>query len=115
MFPLRHALAHALLKGEGKGVVAMIAALAGQLLNGEEMLGSDGLAVETDEMTDAQVVDVGIISDALHGKVFAEIGTVCANNLGQLRDVQVVLQVELRVHAVLLEQGGYLFIGGIRI
>ena len=27
----------------------MIAALAGQLLNGEEMLGSDGLAVETDE------------------------------------------------------------------
>ena len=27
MFPLRHALAHALLEGEGKGAVAMIAAL----------------------------------------------------------------------------------------
>ena len=59
MFPLRHALAHALLEGEGKGVVAMIAALGSQLLDGEETLGSDGLAVKVDEMTDAQVVDVG--------------------------------------------------------
>ena len=72
LLPLRHALAHALLEGEGEGVVVAVATLAGQLLNGEEMLGSDGLAVKVDEMTDAQVVDVGIISDALHGKAFAQ-------------------------------------------
>ena len=102
MFPLRHALAHALLEGEGEGVVAMIATLAGQLLDGEETLSSDGLAVETDEMTDAQVVDVGVVIGILAHEIKAEIGAVGAKGMGQLRDVQVVLQVELRVHAVLL-------------
>ena len=59
LLPLRHTLAHALLEGEGEGVVVAVATLAGQLLDGEETLGSDGLAVKVDEMTDAQVVDVG--------------------------------------------------------
>ena len=48
--PLRHTLSHALLEGEGEGVVVAVAALGSQLLDGEKTLGSDGLAVEVDEM-----------------------------------------------------------------
>ena len=102
MHPGCYALAHALLEGEAEGAVAAVAALVGQLLGGEGMLGSDGLAVETDEMTDAQRVDIGIVSGALTREIAAEIVAVGAKCLGKLGDGQVVLKVELCIHAVLL-------------
>jgi len=60
--------------------------------------------VEVDEMLDAQAIDVCIVSNALRGKVLAEIGTIGANQLGNLGNGDVVLQIELRLLAKLLQQ-----------
>ena len=40
--------------------------------------------VEVNEVLDAQTVDVRIISDSLQGKVLAEVGSVDANQCGEL-------------------------------
>ena len=55
-------------------------------------------------MLDAQAVDVGIVSDALGGKMPAKIGAIGANLLGELDNGNVVLQIELLFLAVLLQQ-----------
>ena len=66
------------------------------------VLGSEGFVIETDEMLDAQPVDIGIVGDTLPGEVLTEIVAVGAYGLCKLRDGQVVLQIELRVDAMLL-------------
>ena len=53
--------------------------------------------VETDEMIDSQVVDIGIIIHVETGEILTEIEAVGANSFGQLENGQVVLQVELCV------------------
>ena len=53
-------------------------------------------------MLDAQSVDVGIVSEPLHGKVLAEVGAVDANRCGELGKRDIVLQIELRFLAILL-------------
>ena len=58
--------------------------------------------VELNKMLDAQSVDVGIVSEPLHGKVLAEVGAVDANRCGELGKRDVVLQIELRFLAILL-------------
>jgi len=58
-------LAHALLEGKAEGAVAPIAAVAGELLGNDGLLGCDSLAIEVDEVVDAKVVDISIVSDAL--------------------------------------------------
>ena len=40
--------------------------------------------VEVNEVLDAQTVDVRIVRDSLLGKVLAEVGTVDANQCGEL-------------------------------
>ena len=99
--PSSDTLTHALLEGEAEGAVASVAAFAGQLLGCDGLMGSNSLSIETHEVVDAQVVDVGIVGSAMAGEKLAEIKAVDANSLGQLGKVQVVLQVELRVCAVL--------------
>ena len=74
----------------------------GQLLDGLRLTVGGCLMVEVDEVLDAQPIDVGIISHALTGKILAEIGTIRANDFGKLKKCQVMLQVELRVDAILL-------------
>ena len=86
-------LPHALFEGQAEGAVTAITALAGQLLDGEGLLGLDDLLVAANEVVDAQIVDVRIISDALTGEILAEIAAVGANDLRQLRQGEVVLQV----------------------
>ena len=58
--------------------------------------------VEVNKVLDAQTVDVLIVSDALHGKVLAEVGAVDANQCGELGKRDIVLQIELRFLAILL-------------
>ena len=111
--PRRDALALALPEGDAEGAVAAVAALGGQFLGGEGTLGSVGLTDETDETVDAQVVDIGIVGGALTREIHAEVGAVGAKGLRQMRERQVVLQVELRALTLLLEQGTDLLIGGI--
>ena len=82
----------------------MVATFACQLLGSEGAAFGKSQAIEILEMVNAQIVDVGIVSDALSREVLAEIESVGANGFGKLGDVQVVLQVELRVYAMLLKQ-----------
>ena len=77
-------MACALLEGKAEGAVAAVATIAGQLL-GEDGLPSSGeLLVATDEVVDAQIVDIGIVGNALTGEIQTEIEAVGANRLGQL-------------------------------
>ena len=59
--------------------------------------------VAADEVVDAQVVDIGVVGDALAGEILAEIEAVGANSLSQLVQRQVMLQVELRGGTVLCQ------------
>ena len=95
-------LAHALLEGEAEGAVAAVATAAEQLLRGGIMVGCHLFLVETAEVVDAQLVDVGVVSGVQTGEVLAEVGAVGAQSLRQLVDGEITLQVELRVDAVLL-------------
>lgn len=67
------ALARALLEGGGEGAVATEAALKGQLLGFEGVPGGNGLAAETHEVADAEVVDVVVVGGALAGEILAKI------------------------------------------
>lgn len=58
-------LTHALLEGKAEGAVAPVAAVAGELLGNDGLLGCDSLAIEVDEVVDAEVVDISIVSDSL--------------------------------------------------
>lgn len=95
-------MSHALFEGEDEGAITSETAAVCQFLDGERTAGGNCLTIEADEMIDAQIVDIGIVGDALAGEILAEIGTVCTNSLGKLGEGQVVLQVELRVYAMLL-------------
>ena len=89
--PSRHGLSHALLEGETESAVTLVAAVMSQLLCGEGAIGSDSLTIKTDEMFDAQIVDINIVTHTLTGEIMGEIETVNTNSLGQLRNSQVVL------------------------
>ena len=102
--PRGDALPHALLKGVAEGAVAAVAAVVGQLLGGERLARGDGLMVAADEVLDAQAVDVGIVCEPLLGEESAQVGVVGADSLGELRQGEVVLQVELCGYAMLFQQ-----------
>ena len=89
--PFRRVHTHRLLKGSTECIVIAETALLGQLLGSKGMLGSYSLVIETDEMFDAQIVDIGIISRTLTGEILAEIGTVGTNSLGKLEKGEVML------------------------
>ena len=93
--PGGYSLTHALLESEAEGAVATVTAFAGQLLDREGLSGNGDLLVAADEVVDTQIVDIGIVGDALTGEILAEIRAVGANGLGQLLQGQVVLQVKL--------------------
>ena len=97
-------LTHALLEGKAEGAVAPIAAVAGELLGNDGLLGCDSLAIEVDEVVDAEVVDISIVSDALTGEILTEIVAVGAHSLRQLQKRQVMLQIKIRSHTVLSQQ-----------
>ena len=100
------ALVHTLLEGGAEGAVAVVAALLGQLLGDDGLLCSGKLAVACYEVTDAKVVDVFIVTDALTGEILAEIVAVHTDGCRELRHGQVCLQVEPRPLAVLRQQSG---------
>ena len=55
-------------------------------------------------MVDAQIVDIGVVRDALTGEILAEIVAVGTNGLRQLLQRKVVLQVKLGSIAMLFQQ-----------
>ena len=83
-------------------VLYSVAAFVSQLLGSERAHVSDSLVIETNEMMDTQVVDIGIVSGVLAREILAQVEAVRAKGLGKLGQGQVVLQVEPRVDTVLL-------------
>ena len=63
----------------------------------------DSLAIEGNEMTDTQIVDIDIVSNSLTGEVLTEIRAVGADGLGQLLEREVVLQLKLLSHTVFFQ------------
>ena len=102
---------HSLFEDGTERAVAAETALVGKLFGYHRLAGGDCLMVELDEVLYAQAVDVGIVGAALHGKVLAEIDAVGAYQFGELRHRDVVLQVEPRLLAILLQQRAD-FVGG---
>ena len=92
--PLCCGHSHALFKGCIKCAVTAETALVGKLLDCCRLMGCSRFIVKADEVFDAQIIDVCIISGTLHGKVLAEIYAVGANLLGKFRKGYVVLQIE---------------------
>ena len=84
----------ALLEGAAEGAVAAEAAFLGQLLGGDGTTVGNRLAIECDEMLDAQGVDVGVVVHALTGEILAEIKAVNANLSGESGNINVMLQIE---------------------
>ena len=104
MHPSSYGLPCALLESEAEGAVAVVAAFVGQLLGNDRKSGCGGLAIATDEVADAKVIDISIVGDALTREKLAEIRTIGAYRLSQLLQGQVVQQVKFCVQAVLLQQ-----------
>ena len=84
LHPGLYALAHALGEGAAEGAVTAEAALLGQLLGNDILTGSNALLIETDEVVDAQTVDIGVVGDALSRKILTEVRAVGADDLRQL-------------------------------
>ena len=89
--PLRHSHSLHLLEGNAECIVTTKATLVGQLLCSYRLMGCGCLMVKTDEVLDAQTVDVGIVSHSLTGEMLAQIETVGANQVGKLGKSEVVL------------------------
>ena len=98
------ALPHALPESTAEGAVAAETAFQGKLLGTDGLLGSNNFLIAADEVVDAQIVDIAVVSDALTREILAEIEAVRTDGLSQLLQREVVLQVELRTHAVLSQQ-----------
>ena len=59
--PGRHILTRLLLKRTAESAVTMIAALLGELLDSKVAIVVNSLVIETDEMLDAQIVDIVVV------------------------------------------------------
>lgn len=71
--PSRDALARAQHERTAEGAVSAEAALLGQLLGDDGLAGLGSLLTTADEIVDAQVVDIGVVGDALAGEILAQI------------------------------------------
>ena len=89
--PLRHSHSIHLLEGNAECIVTTKATLVGQFLSAYRLTVCYCLLVKTDEVLDAQTVDVGIVSNALTGEILAQIEAVGSNNLSKLGKGNVVL------------------------
>ena len=72
IYPVGDTEARILLEGQTEGAVATVAAAPGQELGRDGTAGRDGLAIEPDEMIDAELVDIGVV-----GGLFAR--EICKN------------------------------------
>jgi hypothetical protein len=102
LHPGCHRLSRFAFEGTAKGIVVAEATFLRQLMSSKRAMIINSLTIEVHEMTDAQVVDIGIVGHALSTEILAEIKAVCANGFGKLGKAQVVLQVELRFYTMSL-------------
>ena len=86
-----------------KSAVTAVATLLSQLLGSDGTLGVDSLTIETDEMIDAQIVDIGIVINAQTGEILAEIEAVNTNLSCESGKRNVILQIEMRFLTILFQ------------
>ena len=86
-----------------KSAVTMVATLQSQLLGSDGAIGFDCLTIETDEMIDAQIVDIGIVIHAQTGEIMAEIMAVNTYLSGESGQRNVVFQIEARFLTMLFQ------------
>ena len=103
LHPDCHRLPLLLLESGTEGAVTAESAFKGQLLCGENTLCGHGLMIKTDEMTDAEPVDVCVVGKPLPGKVLAQVIAIGANLTGKLRKGNLVLQIEPAFLAMLFQ------------
>ena len=60
-----------MLESETESAVTLVATVVSKFLGGKGMPGSYSLMIETDEMIDAQIVDISIVTNALTGEIVA--------------------------------------------
>ena len=77
-----------LFEGHAEGTVAFVSAFVRQFCGRDILPGLDGCLVETHEVRYAQGINIGIIGDALIGKIAAEVGVVGTNVPGQMSQRQ---------------------------
>jgi hypothetical protein len=87
LHPGSHRLSRLALEGISKCIITAVTTLQCQLLGSDGTLGIDSLAIETDEMIDAQIVDIGIVSYAMTGEIVGKISAISANGFGKLGKV----------------------------
>lgn len=97
-----YSLPHPVFESIAESTIAIVAAVVSQLPGGERMPGSYSLTIETDKMVDAQIVNISIVTDALTGEIVGKISAIGSNSIGQLKKVQVVLQIEFCIYTMLL-------------
>ena len=79
------------LESGAEGAIAAETALLGKGAGRSGLQPTLVLTIQADEMLDTQTVDIGIIGDALLGKVGTEVGAVGANDNGKLLQGKVML------------------------
>ena len=102
--PLRGRHTFVLSESRRERAIAAEARLIAQSQGRNIAVSGNGLLVEAHEMLDAQSVDIGIIRDALLGKITAKIGAVGTQCVSELLQRQVVLQIDSRRLTALLQQ-----------
>ena len=78
MRPRRYTLTCSLLESQAKSAIAAVTTIDGQLSDGKGLLLGGSLLVELDEVVDAQIIDIGVVRDAMTGEILAEIAAVGA-------------------------------------
>lgn len=82
--PGSHRQSRFALEGTAKGVITAETTLLSQLLSGERAMSFNSIAIETGEVIDSQIVNIGIVSQTLTGEILAEIETIGADGFGKL-------------------------------
>ena len=100
--PCRYRLPHALFESRPERTIAFKTAFQSQLKSGKRASGGNSLTVKTDEMTNAQVVYIGIISCILLSEVLTEVTMIGADGSAKIVSSYVMTQIKLWGLAVLL-------------
>ena len=76
----------------------------GELCGNGRTIGFDAIAVETHKVVDTQAIDIGVIRDALLGKIGTQIGAVGTDSRSKLLQREVVSQIEMSGFTMLVKQ-----------
>ena len=77
-------MSHLALESITKGAVTSVATLKSQLLGGKRTLSNNSIVIKTNEMVDAQIVNISIIIRIQTREILTEIESVSSNGFGKL-------------------------------